>query len=173
MIAMPTAEGRVSSPFGWRMLGSTPDWHGGIDFVARAGTPIYAVHAGTVVNVWPNGALSKYGTTIVIKHDLPADAPYALYAHLGNTDVTKGQHVGEGQRIASSGNTAASKENASRTVPPHLHFELLSLWPPPKPDAYRVDPSSYLGLATAKTGFGLGAVAGLLGLLWWLRRSRK
>lgn len=172
MLSMPTAAGKVSSPFGWRMLGKTPDWHGGIDFVARVGTPVKAVHAGTVVNVWQDGAMSKYGTTIVVKHDSPADAPYALYAHLSKANVVKGQHVVQGQEVALSGNTAASKEDSKRTVAPHLHFELLDKWPPPAPDVNRVDPTAYFGLATPKTGLGFGAIVVLLGLWWWIRRSR-
>lgn len=174
MLARPTA-GKVSSPFGWRMLGATPDKHSGIDFSARVGTPVYAADAGTVVNVWPNGAMSKYGMAIVVKHDTSNPAPYSLYAHLSAANVAKGQHVSKGQRIASTGITAASTADANRVVPPHLHFELLSKWPPSGTDQDRVDPTAFLGMAPspATTGIGLGAVAALLGVLWYLRRKGK
>lgn len=176
MLYTPT-NGKVSSPFGWRWGGT--DWHGGIDFGAPIGTPVFAANAGTVVGVWPNGSLNKYGRVIVLKHDEPADAPYSLYAHLSDSIVTKGQHVIRGQRIGAIGNTAASHEDANRTVPPHLHFELLSKWPPPAPDTYRVNPSQYLdksvfpkGMAPA-TGIGIGTLLLLGGGAWWYWKSKQ
>ncbi len=173
MILRPTT-GRISSPFGWRWGFS--DWHGGVDFAAPIGTPVYAAHSGTVVNVWPNGAMDKYGRAIVIKHDQPADAPYSLYAHLSAATVAKGERVSQGQRIGSVGTTAASRSDASRTVPAHLHFELLSYWPPAKKDQYRVDPTPFLDARGTdirpETGLGLGSIAALLGLWWWVRNRR-
>lgn len=172
MIIRPTT-GRVSSPFGWRW--NYTDHHEAIDFSGPVGTPVYAAHAGTVVNVWPNGAMSKYGRAIVIKHDLPADAPYSLYAHLSAEFVKKGQRVSAGQRIASIGTTAASSTDPARKVPAHLHFELVSKWPPAGPGQDRIDPTPYIAgleVPSAKTGFGLVTVGALLGVLWWLRRRR-
>lgn len=166
-LARPTV-GPVSSPFGWRW--NYTDWHGGVDFSAPIGTPVYAAESGRVVNVWSDGAMSKYGRTIVIEHDSPVPAPYSLYAHLSGASVVKGQHVNKGQRIGSTGITAASTADATRTVPPHLHFELLTRWPPPAPDAYRVDPSAALGLSGS--GLGVGSLLVLGGAGWWLLRSR-
>jgi hypothetical protein len=80
----------------------------------------------------------------VIKHDNPqADAPYALYAHLNSIKARQGQRVKAGQIIGTMGNTAASKTDAMRVVPTHLHFELLHAWPPPGKDAGRVNPEPY------------------------------
>jgi murein DD-endopeptidase MepM/ murein hydrolase activator NlpD len=172
VLAVPTP-GRVSSPFGYRWGFS--DYHSAIDFAGPIGTPVYATAAGTVVNVWPNGSLDKYGNTVVIKHDASvAEAPYSLYAHLSVVGVKKGDRVYRGQRLASIGNTAASKTDSSRTAPPHLHFELLTTWPPAGRDKDRIDPAPLLNIEvpSAKTGFGLGTVALLGGLLWWLRRRR-
>lgn len=167
MLARP-ATGPVSSPFGWRWNYS--DWHGGVDFAGAVGAPVLAADAGTVVGVWPNGAMSKYGRTIVLAHDVPfGSATHSLYAHLSASSVVKGQRVKKGQRIGSIGTTAASSWDADRTVSPHLHFELLNRWPPPEADVGRIDPSAALGIQTSKTGFGLVAVAAFFGLWWWAR----
>lgn len=170
MLFTPVAA-RVSSPFGWRWNGQ--DWHGGVDFGAPLGSPVYAAHSGTVVNVWPDGALSKYGRVIVIKHDEPAPAPYSLYAHLGSSLVGRGDSVSRGQKIGTSGDTAASSTDANRKVPPHLHFELLSKWPPPAPDTYRVDPTEYLDPAVfpnimKPVSIGIGTLVLLGGGAYWL-----
>jgi murein DD-endopeptidase MepM/ murein hydrolase activator NlpD len=125
--------------------------------------------------------MNKYGNTVVVEHDYAPPGgqsipPYALYAHLSRYDVRKGQRVSQGQLIARTGNTAGTKADPSHTFAPHLHFELLSYWPPARPDQYRVDPTALLDVGneipSSKTGFGLGTIAALGGLLWWLRRRR-
>ena len=177
MLYTPT-NGMVSSPFGLRWGGT--DWHGGIDFATSIGTPVFAAQSGTVVGVWANGVLNKYGRVIVLKHDDASPAPYSLYAHLSDSIVSKGQHVNRGQRIGATGNTGASHDDASRTVPPHLHFELLSKWPPPAPDTYRVNPTSYLdpavfpkGLKPEVVGIGFGTLLLLGGGAYWFWKSRR
>lgn len=87
-------------------------YHTGVDFAAASGTPVKAVHGGTVVSV--NGAGSAYGTHVVIKH---ADGVYTLSAHLSSASVSVGQAVSAGQTIGLSGSTGNSSG-------PHLHFEL-------------------------------------------------
>lgn len=176
MILRPT-QGKISSAYGWRMFSSGPDFHNGIDFQAKVGAPVYAVHAGTVFGVFPNGVLNKYGLVVVIKHDSPADAPYALYAHLNRALVSKGERVRAGQQIAEAGKTGGLRGgDTSRTVPAHLHFEMLKAWPPT--DAVRINPTALIsgetpiGPSPTATGFGLGSVAVLLGVLWWMRRPQ-
>ncbi|RKN42520.1 M23 family metallopeptidase [Streptomyces hoynatensis] len=90
--------------------------HSGQDFAVPVGTPVHAVHGGTVVKAGPNGAGDgpAYGNAVVIKH---ADGTYTQYAHLSRIDVTVGQQVSTDQRIARSGNTG-------NTSGPHLHFEV-------------------------------------------------
>ncbi|MBC9717956.1 M23 family metallopeptidase [Streptomyces sp. TRM66268-LWL] len=90
--------------------------HSGQDFAVPIGTPVDAVHAGTVVKAGPNGAGDgpAYGNAIVIKHD---NGKYSQYAHLSKIQVRIGQHVNTGQQIALSGNTGNSSG-------PHLHFEI-------------------------------------------------
>lgn len=167
MLALP-AQGSVSSPFGWRW--NYTDWHGGVDFAGPVGAPVLAADAGTVVNVWPNGAMSKYGRTIVLAHDSPTgSATHSLYAHLSASQVVKGQRVQKGQRIGSIGTTAASSSDANRTVPPHLHFELLNRWPPLDSDVGRIDPTYALGIRNPLPSLGPVIVAAFFGWLWWKR----
>ncbi|MEU4097885.1 M23 family metallopeptidase [Streptomyces sp. NPDC026673] len=85
--------------------------HSGQDFAVAIGTKVHAVHAGTVVEAGWGGA---YGNNIVIRH---SNGMYSQYAHLSKMQVRVGQHVGEGQQIALSGNTGNS-------TGPHLHFEI-------------------------------------------------
>jgi murein DD-endopeptidase MepM/ murein hydrolase activator NlpD len=85
--------------------------HSGQDFAVAIGTKVHAVNGGTVVEAGWGGA---YGNNIVIRH---ANGMYSQYGHLSKLQVRVGQHVGEGQQIALSGNTGNS-------TGPHLHFEI-------------------------------------------------
>ncbi|MEU1020209.1 M23 family metallopeptidase [Streptomyces sp. NPDC005900] len=90
--------------------------HSGQDFAVPVGTPVAAVHGGTVVKAGPNGAGDgpAYGNAVVIRH---GNGTYSQYAHLSRVDVRVGQNVATGQRVALSGNTGNSSG-------PHLHFEI-------------------------------------------------
>ncbi|WP_051338013.1 M23 family metallopeptidase [Streptomyces flavidovirens] len=90
--------------------------HSGQDFAVPTGTPVDAVHGGTVVKAGPNGAGDgpAYGNAIVVKHD---NNTYSQYAHLSKVNVYPGQKVKTGERIGLSGNTGNSSG-------PHLHFEI-------------------------------------------------
>ncbi|MFV2118921.1 M23 family metallopeptidase [Streptomyces sp. Act-28] len=90
--------------------------HSGQDFAVPTGTPVKAIHGGTVVKAGPNGGGDgpAYGNAIVIKH---ANGTYSQYAHLSKINVKPGSKVKTGQLIARSGNTGNSSG-------PHLHFEI-------------------------------------------------
>lgn len=104
---LPMQDYRYTSSYGWR-------WgrmHQGIDLAAPTGTPIYSVHAGTVVlSRWYAG----YGYAVVIDH---GDGVETLYAHASELLVSEGQEIAAGDRIALVGNTGYS-------FGPHLHFEI-------------------------------------------------
>jgi len=85
--------------------------HTGVDFHATTGTPVKAVHEGTVVKAGWGGA---YGNEIIIKH---ATGVYTEYAHLSSISVKVGEKVSTGRMIGLSGATG----NATG---PHLHFEV-------------------------------------------------
>ncbi|MFF1544848.1 M23 family metallopeptidase [Streptomyces sp. NPDC058291] len=84
--------------------------HTGIDFHAASGTTVHAVGSGTVVETGWGGA---YGNQVVIRMN---DGTYTQYGHLSSIEVSVGQQVTPGQRIALSGATG-------NVTGPHLHFE--------------------------------------------------
>lgn len=101
------AEGVFTSGFG-------PRWgsfHNGIDIANVNGTPILAIMDGIVLD---SGPASGYGNWIRIQHE---DGTISLYGHMDSLDVTVGQQVHAGQRIAGMGNQGFSTGT-------HLHFEV-------------------------------------------------
>lgn len=110
----PLSGGRITSYFGYRprpnVAGATSN-HPAIDWATPTGTPIYASNSGTVTSA---GWIGSYGYAIYIDHE---DGKQTRYAHLSKIQVTVGQKVRQGERIALSGNTGAS-------TGPHVHFEI-------------------------------------------------
>ena len=104
---------RQTSGFGRRMdpFDGNPAFHRGIDFLAPAGTPVFALSAGVVEWIGPLGG---YGNAVVIRHN---DRITSLYAHLEGIEVTTGMAILTGNRIARVGSTGRSTGN-------HLHFEI-------------------------------------------------
>lgn len=89
--------------------------HNGIDFAVPSGTAIYAAESGTVVGTGNTDAQCSgvsYGKWVLIRH---TNGLTSLYAHLSVIQVSAGQKVTAGQKIALSGNTGYS-------TGPHLHF---------------------------------------------------
>ncbi|MFI6422631.1 M23 family metallopeptidase [Streptomyces sp. NPDC050842] len=86
-------------------------YHTGQDFAVQTGTTVRSVGPGRVVTA---GYSRSYGYEVVIRHP---DGRYTQYAHLSRIDVSPGQSVSAGQRIARSGATG-------RVTGPHLHFEV-------------------------------------------------
>ncbi|AZM48402.1 peptidase [Streptomyces sp. WAC 06738] len=85
--------------------------HTGQDWSVPVGTTVKAAAKGTVVEA---GWDDSFGYQIVIRH---GDGDYTHYAHLSQTDVSAGDTVGMGDRIAQSGATG-------NVTGPHLHFEV-------------------------------------------------
>jgi len=104
---LPTYDYTLSSPFGWRW----GTMHNGVDLAVPHGTPVHAVHAGTVVlSRWYAG----YGYAVIIDH---GDGVQTLYGHNSELLVWEGQEVSAGEIIARAGNTGYS-------FGPHVHFEV-------------------------------------------------
>ncbi len=159
----PGAGFSPKSAFGWRTLQGKQEWHPGIDFGARIGTPIPAASTGVVVYSGYNGnadgmvAGASYGNTVIIKSIGSNGAPYySLYAHLsGQRMPTLGAEIERGEIIGEVGMTG-------RTQGPHLHFELLnSLAPVNRSNGgpigfrsgnqdIRIDPNNFEGWADDK-----------------------
>jgi len=105
--------GRISSLFGNRRHPKTrkPQFHTGIDIVARKGTPIKSARAGKVsFTGWRRG----YGLMVIVDH---ANGMQTVYAHCSKVAVKSGQMVNSGQRIAYVGSTGVATGS-------HLHFEV-------------------------------------------------
>jgi len=98
--------GMVTSEFGMR--NGKP--HKGIDIGSDIGVPILAALDGEVVYV---GTQRGYGNVIILEHQ---DYIMTVYAHNETNLVRQGDHVTNGQPIATVGNTGT-------TSGPHLHFE--------------------------------------------------
>ncbi|WP_413758533.1 peptidoglycan DD-metalloendopeptidase family protein [Streptomyces sp. MMBL 11-3] len=85
--------------------------HDGVDIANSLGTPIYAVGAGEVI---ASGPAQGYGQWIRILHP---DGTVTEYGHMYQRDVSVGQQVAAGQRIALMGS-----EGDSTGV--HLHLRV-------------------------------------------------
>jgi len=85
-------------------------YHTGLDMTAPYGTPVKAVHSGTVTFAGWDGA---YGQKVEITHE---DGSQTWYAHMSSIAVTSGA-VTTGQQIGAVGSTGNSSGN-------HLHLEV-------------------------------------------------
>lgn len=135
--ALPVS-GSVTSPFGWRRLNGSADYHSGIDLAAPEGSAVRAVLDGLAVVAASSGELTGYGNVVVLQHgpDL-----FSLYAHMRDLHVARGQPVPSGAVIGTVGRTAGTRADPAHTFAgPHLHFEFLRRWPPAGRDLDRLDP---------------------------------
>ncbi len=109
----PISGGRLSSSFGGRKSptkGASSN-HQGVDWAIATGSAVYASSGGKVTKAgWAKG----YGYVVYIQHP---DGKETRYGHLSKVLVSAGQSVGQGDKIALSGNSGVS-------TGPHLHFEI-------------------------------------------------
>tara|TARA_B100001250_G_scaffold397073_1_gene403796 strand:+ start:265 stop:1236 length:972 start_codon:yes stop_codon:yes gene_type:complete len=105
---------RVASGYGYRIhpIYKTRKLHTGMDFTAKAGTPIYATGDGKILKV--SKIRRGYGTHVIIDHGYGYKT---LYAHMKKYTVVKGQKVKRGDLIGYVGSTGTS-------TAPHLHYEV-------------------------------------------------
>ena len=102
-------KGEITSPYGERTV--APKFHVGVDIGAYTGDTIISAMDGVVTQVSTEG---DYGKHIrITSGDL-----VTLYAHCSKLDVTEGQEIKKGEKIAEVGETG----NATG---PHLHFEVI------------------------------------------------
>ncbi|MFJ8866121.1 M23 family metallopeptidase [Streptomyces sp. NPDC102473] len=123
--AVPTSSYYISSTFGQAGSMWSSGHHTGLDFAAPTGTPVKAVHSGTVKSAGYSGS---YGYRTVLELD---DGTEVWYCHQSSMDVTAGQKVSTGEtigRVGATGNVTGA----------HLHLEIHT------PDGTGIDPMAWL-----------------------------
>ena len=108
--------------------GSKGGYHGGADYAAPAGTPVYAEYGG---RVFRSGLINGYGMAVVIESTSPNGTKfYQLYGHLGPgplADPDTPIKAGEPIPGAMVGSEAFVKQFANPNYKgTHLHREIIS-----------------------------------------------
>ncbi len=120
----PCNYSRISSRFGYRThpILRKRHFHGGVDFAAPRGTPVYAVADGKVVFRGRKGAA---GNMITIAH---TNGYHTKYLHLSrfSANARYGSRVRQGQVIGYVGSTG-------RSTGPHLDFRVIHNGKPKNP----------------------------------------
>ncbi|MEG8276101.1 M23 family metallopeptidase [Streptomyces sp. AHA2] len=123
---LPTSSYTITSSFGQAGAYWSSGYHTGLDFAAPTGTPIKAVHSGTITEAGWNGS---YGYKTVLTLD---DGTEIWYAHQSSIGVSVGQKVSTGDvigRVGATGNVTGA----------HLHLEVHSAG-----SAGGIDPMAWL-----------------------------
>ncbi|MGY5107000.1 M23 family metallopeptidase, partial [Streptomyces sp. 900105245] len=123
---LPVASYTLSGTFGQPGSMWSSGYHTGLDFAASTGTPIRAIHSGTVTEAGWAGA---YGYRTVLTLD---DGTELWFCHQSSLNVSAGQKVSTGDvigRVGATGNVTG----------PHLHLEVH-----PGGQSTGVDPASWL-----------------------------
>jgi len=122
-----------TQPFG--VTSYSPNGHPGIDLAMPAGTPLLAVHAGTVVFAGPAQGYGEHYVCIDV-----SGGAVACYGHGQAQLVQVGDQVKAGQPVALEG----CEGDCSG---PHLHFEIRAgLWGPVQ------DPAPFMAAHGVKLG---------------------
>ncbi|MBA7533158.1 Cell division suppressor protein YneA [subsurface metagenome] len=115
--------GRITSPYGMRVISGRKDFHAGIDIGGPAGTNIVAAERGRVSYA---GYMRGFGNVIILSHN---GGYSTVYGHNSVNLVKKGQYVNRGSIIGKVGRTG----NATGS---HLHFEIRLSGKPVNPLSY-------------------------------------
>ena len=120
---------RISSGFGYRRDPFTGrrQFHFGIDYPGRRGTPIIATADGKIDKIDHNSRLGWY---VIIDHGYGLKT---LYGHLNRKPPVKlGTRVKRGEKIGEMGRTG-------RSTAPHLHYSVYKNGDPENPKHYIFD----------------------------------
>jgi murein DD-endopeptidase MepM/ murein hydrolase activator NlpD len=122
---IPTSSYTITSTFGEAGSMWSSGYHTGLDFAAPTGTPIKAVHTGTIKSAGWSGS---YGYRTVLELE---DGTELWFCHQSSIDVTVGQKVTTGDTIGRVGATG-------NVTGPHLHLEVHT------PAGTGIDPMTWL-----------------------------
>ncbi|HKC82724.1 MAG TPA: peptidoglycan DD-metalloendopeptidase family protein [bacterium] len=111
---------RASIPLAWPLLAPLGDgfgprgsrFHGGLDLIASAGTPVTAAAPGRVT--WAGSRPGGWGKLVTLSH---GHGVRTMYAHLSTIRVKVGQWIAGGTMLGRVGATGDA-------TGPHLHFEV-------------------------------------------------
>ncbi|GGV96625.1 peptidase [Streptomyces gelaticus] len=123
--ALPTFSYTITSTYGQAGSMWSSGHHTGLDFAAPTGTPIKAVHGGTIKSA---GLAGSYGYRTVLELE---DGTEIWYCHQSSIGVSVGQKVSTGETIGRVGATG-------NVTGPHLHLEVHTA------DGTGIDPMAWL-----------------------------
>ncbi len=133
-LRVPIKLGRITSSFSLRRFHPVLkkyQRHTGIDYGARAGTPIFATANGKVKFAgWTGG----YGKLVKIVHP---NGYQTYYGHCSKILVKPGKFVNQGEMIAKVGSTG-------RVTGPHVHYEIRINRKPVNPNTLKLSPGKPL-----------------------------
>jgi murein DD-endopeptidase MepM/ murein hydrolase activator NlpD len=124
---LPTSSYTITSTFGQAGSLWSSGYHTGLDFAAPTGTPLKAIHSGTVTEAGWSGS---YGYRTILTLD---DGTELWYAHQSSIAVSVGQKVATGEvigRVGATGNVTGA----------HLHLEVHTS----SSDSAGIDPMAWL-----------------------------
>jgi murein DD-endopeptidase MepM/ murein hydrolase activator NlpD len=140
LLAWPLKDVFITQYFGYTaaaaILYKTTGKHGGDDFRAAIGTPVYAALSGVVTDTEAvkYKAGCQYGKFVLIKHP---NGLSTIYGHFSSVSVSPGDTVQTGELLGYSGMTGYS-------TGPHLHFGVYAT------EGIRIVDSSALGSVNCK-----------------------
>jgi murein DD-endopeptidase MepM/ murein hydrolase activator NlpD len=123
---LPTSSYTITGTFGQAGSMWSSGYHTGLDFAAPTGTPIKAIHSGTITSAAWSGS---YGYRTILTLD---DGTELWFCHQSSMNVSVGQKVSTGDvigRVGATGNVTGA----------HLHLEVH-----PNGQADGIDPMSWL-----------------------------
>lgn len=128
----PVNSGWLSSYYGMRSdpFTGNPAMHKGIDFAGKIGDDVVATGAGIIT--W-SGDRYGYGLMIEIDH---GNGLLSRYGHNKSLEVSVGEVVTKGQRVAIMGSTG-------RSTGAHVHYEVLK-------NGKQIDPLPYVYKSTSR-----------------------
>jgi murein DD-endopeptidase MepM/ murein hydrolase activator NlpD len=115
---------RVTSVYSERTLNGKKQFHYGIDYAAKAGTPVYASGDGIVEEAKFMGG---FGKIVKINHGNKYES---LYGHLSKIIIKNGDAVKRGDILGLVGSTGNSTGN-------HLHYQIYYGYNPVNPNEFR------------------------------------